>query len=396
MATPHLAPPVAFDPGDDTDELAERLAATGPLARLRIAGHTHWALTSHEALQEALHPRSDLFVRSATYRDHHGEFDASSPLIANIRVRSMLTQDGPDHRRVRGLVQNVFTRRRVQELRPQVEAITERLLERIAEPGAPRPVDLKQSLAMPVPIQVIGRLLGLDPDDYPAISDIAERTLSGVDTAVVEEAYRFIGDLVRRKRENPDDALISAMIAENSADGDKLGAEELADTVYLLLIAGFETTMGALANGWRQLLRHPDQLGLLTGGTVTWEQGIEEVLRHSTSVNLLPAIFPTREVSYGGVTLPQGTPVLLAYKAAGRDRKVWHDAASFDVTRERTPNLAFGYGAHRCLGEHLARLELGVALPALFERFPGLRSAEDDEPAPSLLMSHPRRLLVYP
>ncbi|MDA0564616.1 cytochrome P450 [Streptomonospora sp. S1-112] len=397
MSTPPSAPPITIVPGADSEELTARLHRAGPLAQVDIGGHLFWVLTHHDALRTALRNQPGAFLRNAAnWRAlKTGEVDSSSPIVRNmVGVESMVASNGADHRRVRGLVQQAFTRRRVEELRPRVEDLTRRLLDEVAEAGRSGPVDLKARLAVPLPILVIADLLGIEPGDHDAVADIAARTLSGMDGDANARAHALIARVIEDKRRTPDDALISAMIQARDDSG-RLSDTELRDTIYLFFIAGFETTMGTLANGVRALLRHPDQLDLLRRGEVGWDRAVEEILRWDTSVSLLPVLFTGREVTVGDVTLPEGEPVLMAFKAAGRDEDRWADAASFDITRPPRSNLAFGNGPHRCLGEPLARLELGVALPAVFERFPELRLAQDSPPAPSLMMNHPTHLFVH-
>ncbi|MUL42605.1 cytochrome P450 [Streptomonospora sp. PA3] len=160
--------------------------------------------------------------------------------------------------------------------------------------------------------------------------------------------------------------------------------------------------MGTLANGVRGLLAHPDQLARVTGGEVEWTAAIEEILRRYTSVSLLPAVFSTCDTEVAGVPVPEGEMLLLAYGAAALDPGAWQDPGAFDVGRDARGHLAFGHGPHLCLGAPLARLELAVALPRLFERFPALALDAEREaagaasPVESWMMHHPKQLWVRP
>ncbi|QBI55553.1 cytochrome P450 family protein [Streptomonospora litoralis] len=395
-----MEPPVVrLEPGLDTDATAARLTAAGPLVRVALPGDLHvWALTHFDALREALRDQPHAFRRGArNWRAlNDGEIGRDHPVVAFlIGSESMLTSDDPDHARERKLVQSAFTHRRVQLLRPRVEQVTAELLDAVERAGRAGPVDLKAEFAVPLPIRIICDLLGIDDADVPAIADITTRALSGLDATATRDADAFAAGMVEAKRARPDDNLISALIAARY-EGDALTDRELVDNIILLFLAGFETTMGTLANGVRALLAHPDQLRLVRSGEVTWEATIEEILRWDNSVATLPMIYTARDITVGGVELPAGEPVLMAFKAANRDPAVWAEASAFDVTRPKRANLAFGHGVHRCLGEPLARLELNVALPAVFERFPDLAAVPggDDSPAPTLMMNHPKTLLV--
>lgn len=207
-----------------------------------------------------------------------------------------------------------------------------------------------------------------------------------------------------KRRADPGEDLVSALAAADDAaeEADRLGDTQIAANLVLLVIAGFETTMGTLANGVQALLAHPDQLRRVTGGDVEWATAVEEVLRRYTSVSLLPAVFSTCDTEVAGVPVPEGEMLLLAYGAAALDPEPWEEPAAFDVGRDARGHLAFGHGPHLCLGAPLARLELNVALPRLFARFPDLaldtgRGAEEAAvPVESWMMHHPQQVWVHP
>ncbi|MFD0772312.1 cytochrome P450 [Streptomonospora algeriensis] len=358
-----------------------------------------WAITHHGVLKEALRNQSGDFVRNAAYWRAlaEGEVDPDHPLVAMFDgVGSMLQTDDPDHKRVRRLVQQAFTRRGIAHLRPRVEAVVAELLDAVEGAGGERVVDLKSEFAVPLPIRVISELLGIPPQDRARAHELTTRTLSGLQEGAVQELCAFIEDTIERKRARPDEGLISQLIAVRDSDDARLSSAELRDNVLLFYTAGFETTMGALASGVQALLEHPDQLELVRTGQVAWSQAIEEILRHQSSAALLPMVFTARDgVQIGDVVLGKGEALLLAYMAANRDPQVFEHAEDFDITREPAPNLAFGHGVHRCLGEPLARLELETALPAVFERLYDLHLwGRRPGPAPSLIMHHPASLRV--
>src|SRR5690606_28426710 len=175
----------------------------------------------------------------------------------------------------------------------------------------------------------------------------------------------------------------------------KLSEEELVWTAVLLVDAGYETTVGQISNAVRLLLEHPDQLALVASGAVPWERAVEECLRHSASVAMLPFCFPTRDLELGGHTIGAGEPVMMAYLAANRDGRARRAPDAFDVTRTDSRHVTFGHGPHHCLGAPLARLELTVVLPELFARFPGLTLLDGEpERVRSLFVNRTRELWV--
>ncbi|MFF7814054.1 cytochrome P450 [Streptomyces roseolus] len=303
------------------------------------------------------------------------------PLRTFATVPGMTTADGADHRRLRTLVSSAFTARRVEELRPRVAAVTEGLLDGLAEAAAADGgvADLRRHYALPLPLGVICELFGVDPahqdrlhhlsslvvatDTEPARAVAANRELHGLLTAIAED-----------KAAHPGDDLTSALIATRDAGGDRLDQQELIGTLMLMIVAGHETTLNLVTNAVRALCAHRDQLALVTGGRHSWADAVEETLRWDSPVSYFPFRYPTRDLTVDGTLVPRGTPVLAGYSAAGRDPAAHGpDADRFDLTRAgATRHLSLGHGPHYCLGAPLARMEAAVALEALFTRFPEL------------------------
>ncbi|GLU46255.1 cytochrome P450 [Nocardiopsis ansamitocini] len=329
-----------------------------------------------------------------------GEIAEDWPLIGMIHLDNMLHSDGDAHTRIRGLVAKAFTPRRVELLRPAIEELTENLLDQMERGNGA--ADLRSALAVPLPMGVICRLFGIPDEDRPTIQRLVSSVFSTV--APVEEVLatqatvtEYFTDLVQRRRATPGEDLTSALIQARD-EGDQLSDRELIDSLWLFMAAGFETTVGVFTNAVKALLTHPDQLGLLRDGAVPWSAAVEETLRWDTSVAILPFRYPVRDVELGGRLLKRGDPVLVSFASANRDC-AQHGAQAhvFDITREQKRHVAFGHGPHFCLGAPLARLELGVALPALFRRFGDLDLAVDPAeltPVPSIFTNAPERLPV--
>ncbi|MGP3937380.1 cytochrome P450 family protein [Nonomuraea sp. KM88] len=386
--------PFVIDPsGSDVLGEAERIRALGPVTRVEMPGGVRaWAVSDQGLLRRLL---VDPRVSKDAYQHWpawiKGEIPTDWPLFPWVAVRNMLTAYGPDHRRLRGLIAGAFTARRVTALRPRIEAITGDLLDDLAGLPADGPVDLRDRYTHQLPIKVICELFGIADEATRVEVSRCVDLLFNVGKAPQESAAAFprlqqiLRDLVAEKRERPGDDLSSALIAARD-DTSPLSEEELVDTLALFVSAGHETTANLLGNTVVALLTDPGQLALVRGGGATWDDVIEETLRHQAPVPNMPLRFAVEDIDVGdGVTLRAGEAVLACYGAAGRDPLVHGpDAGRFDVTRPVKDHLAFGYGVHRCLGSPLARLEAGIALPALFERYPDLALAAEPGALPPL------------
>ncbi|MEZ0073595.1 cytochrome P450 [Planotetraspora sp. GP83] len=338
-----------------------------------------YAITQHRTLEQVLgDPR---FAKSMRHWRAwaEGRIPGNWELISWVAVDNMLTADGSDHTRLRTLLSQAFTARRVQELAGRITDITNGLLDRMQDLDG-RDVDLKRHLALPLPLTVISDLFGMPEPGR----DRLERLCAAVfdQTITPEEAednhqalYEALKSLVEDKRARPGDDMTTALIDARDGD-DQLTETELIWTLVLMIGAGYETTMNLIVNAARALLTHPEQLALVTSGPATWDAAVEETLRWDPSIANLPFRYTLEDVVMEGVVIPAGSAVLMCYAAAGRDPdQHGPDAAHFNVTRERKRHLAFSHGPHFCLGAPLARLEARIALSMLFERFPDLTLA---------------------
>ncbi|MBW1598351.1 cytochrome P450 [Streptomyces sp. JJ38] len=320
-----------------------------------------------------------------------GEIPEGWPMRTFATVRSMTTADGADHRRLRSLVSRAFTARRVEALRPGVEELAATLLDRLeqaARESTDGTVDLRRNFAMPLPMGVICRLLGVDAEQGERLHALSNRVVStSLAPAEVlkanQETIEVLGQVAAARMADPGDDLTSALIAARAEDGDRLSEQELIGTLLLLVIAGHETTLNLLTNAVRALSAHRDQLDLVQAGKASWADVVEETMRWDSPVSYFPFRYPTRDLTVDGTVIPQGTPVLAGYSGAGRDPRAHGDDADvFDVTRAQNRHLSFGHGAHFCIGAPLARMEAAIALEALFTRFPQLTVAVDEDELP--------------
>ncbi|MGW1732152.1 cytochrome P450 family protein [Streptomyces sp. NPDC001999] len=369
-----------------------RLLARGAVASVVLPGDVPGvAVLGHDALKEFLaHPDVAKDARHFTALAE-GRIPDGWPLRTFATVQGMTTADDADHRRLRGLVSKAFTARRVEALRPRIETLAAELLDRIdaaAEEGDGT-VDLRAGFAMPLPMGVICELLGVDgryQDRLHHLSNQIVATDIGPAEAMAanRELVELLSTVAAARAEQPGDDLTSALIAARDDGGDRLGRHELIGTLLLMIIAGHETTLNLVTNAVRALCTHRDQLDLVTTGRAGWADVVEETLRWDSPVSYFPFRYPTRDLTLDGTVIPQGTPVLAGYSAAGRDTSVHGpDADRFDVTRPaRTSaarHLSLGHGPHYCLGAPLARMEATIALEQLFGRFPELDVTVPDE-----------------
>ncbi|GAA1451315.1 cytochrome P450 [Nocardiopsis tropica] len=355
-------------------------------------------MTTHAGVAEAL---ADPRIRKDKrhWRAFNaGEVPADWPLISWIIAENMLTSDGEQHTRLRKLVSQAFTPRRVDRMRGSVVAVIDSLLDGV-EAAAGRSgdgvVDLRALVAQPLPLTVISDLFGLSEETRPKLHRLVgaffdqSATPEGAMTAFME-MWGVLTGLVAAKRAEPADDLTSALIAARDED-DRLSEDELVWTLVLIISAGYETTMNLAANAVRALADHRDQLGMALSGEVAWARATEEVLRWDGPGGFVPMRYTAEEVELAGVRIPAGEPLLLGYGSAGRDRARYGATADeFDITREDASHLAFARGRHFCLGANLARLEVNELLPRLFGRFPGLEVAEGADglaPLPSIIVS---------
>jgi cytochrome P450 len=298
----------------------------------------------------------------------------------------MLFMDPPDHTRIRSLVNKAFTARTVERLRPRIRELSDELLNAV---GSGSEIELMAEFAFPLPIRVIGELLGVPREDQSLFRDASQNLASVLDIgdkteeilAEWDEAARpfvaYMRDLIEDRRRQPGNDLLSALIAARD-DQDRLTDDELLGTVMLVLGAGFETTMNLIGNGVYTLLRHPDQLARLQKDPSLIGSTIEEILRFEPPV-LVTARVCLRDAQVGENSLHGGQQGILMLAVANRDSEIFADPDGFDVCRAPNPHLTFGGGHHFCPGAALARLEGQIAIATLIERFPNLRLREQPE-----------------
>jgi cytochrome P450 len=302
---------------------------------------------------------------------------STSPIrVAGSRV--MMFLDPPDHTRLRSLVSKAFTPKVVEGLRPRIQTLVDEALDAVAEQGE---MDVLADLGYPLPTIVICELLGVPVEDRELFKDWsadASRLLDGhlppdVETrglAATMQLAQYFTDLVQKRKADPRDDLLSAMIAAEEG-GQRLTHEELLTTSTLLLLAGFETTMNLVGNGVLMLLQHPAELDRLRADPTLDRPAVEELLRFEGPVHVTARI-ATTDVEVGGQLIRKGEQAAVVLAAANRDPDQFPDPNRLDVGRADNRHLAFAAGAHYCLGAALARIEARAAIATLVRRFPDL------------------------
>jgi cytochrome P450 len=362
-----------FSPPERYREMRER----EPISRVRLpTGQEVWALTRYEDIRTML----------SDPRFSSDRLDPGFPKLRELPTnaendqrfrKSLITMDPPEHGPARRAVVGEFTVRRMERLRPRIQQIVDEHLDAML--GGPKPADLVRALSLPVPSLVICELLGVpyaDHDFFQTRSGTLLRATSTMEQvrAASDELRGYLDELVRAKEADPGDDLLGRQIVKQRETGteDHGGLVALA---FLLLVAGHETTANMISLSTVALLEHPDQLAALRADPTKTPSAVEEMLRVFTIAEFAASRVATDDVEIGGVLIRKGEGVLALANAANHDDTQFADPDSVDVDRGARHHIAFGYGAHQCLGQNLARMELSIVLDTLFARVPTLRLA---------------------
>jgi cytochrome P450 len=379
-----------------------RMRAQSPVTSvITPEGQRAWLITRYEDVRKALaDPRL-----SKDWRKLRAPGFVPDPSVGFLMAH-MLNADPPDHTRLRRLVQKAFTPGRVAGLRPRIEAITASLLDamaggrsggggsaREADPAGDGVIDLITEFAFPLPMTVICELLGIPDGDREEFKTWSQVILSS--TATFDEyraaggaMYQYFTSLLADKRAAPADDLLSALITARDS-GDSLDEPELLAMIFLLLVAGHETTVNLIATGTLALLTHPSEFARLRSDPSLLPGAVEELLRYANPLNHATDRYAPEPLDVGGVLIPAGEPVLVVTSSANRDPARFPDPDRLDLGRDASGHVAFGHGIHYCVGAPLARLEGEIAFGALLARFPGLSLAVE----PSQLRWRPSSLI---
>ena len=376
MHVPDEMPPLSFDPTWTYQErigFSARLRETQPVSQVQMPGYGRaWIVTRYADVRAAL-------AGSRLARDVHRWPGGSRtrPSEATGIYAHMLHSDPPDHTRLRRLVQKAFAPRRA-ALRPRAEQIARELLDELAADPCGT-IDLLDRYARPLPIRVLCELLGIPAADRAWMAaTVTAYDERGEHQRVERELAAYFTGLAakRAKRAEPGDDLVSALVLARTDDGTGgLTGDELISTVFLLVMAGFDTTVNLIASGTLALLTHPEQMARLRADPALLPAAVEELLRFTSPVNHVNDRFTAEDVTVGGVVIAAGEWVFPMISSADRDAAQFPDPDRLDLGRDTSGQVAFGHGIHHCLGAPLARMEAEVAFGALLPRFPGLSLA---------------------
>ena len=306
--------------------------------------------------------------------------------------RNMLDLDPPDHTRLRSLVHKAFTPRLIEQMQMRVQTVADELLDAVSQKGR---MDMIGDYALPLPMTIITEILGVPTKDHDkfhkwskVIVSINQFNVNWRVIPVIWKFNRYLRNFFKVRRRDLRDDLVSALIqAEES--GDRLSEDELLAMVFLLLIAGHETTVNLIGNGMLALLEHPEEMERLRGDPSLIQSAVEELLRYTAPVFMSTERYAREDVTIQGVTIRRGEMALGVIGSANRDEEVFDNPDKLDITREPNKHLSFGFGIHYCVGAPLARLEAQIAIKTLLARFSGLRlqgSTESLRWRPSLIL----------
>ncbi|MBP2703957.1 cytochrome P450 [Microbispora sp. RL4-1S] len=403
-----LDPELMRDPFRGFSQIRER----APLARAAFPGQTTpvWLVTRYDDVAAVLSDRR--FVNDPAGVPGTGASNVREELVrargipaeyARYLLDTVLDADGADHIRLRRLVSRAFTARRVTELRPRVERISEDLLDRLPGHARDGVVDLIEHYAYPLPITVICELVGIAEEDRPLWREWGRglvRMEPGAVTEPLRDMIAFVRDLIVRRRSEPADDLLTGLIRAHDEDGDRLTDTELITMVLTLVLAGHETTAHLIGNGVAALLAHPGQLGALRADPALLPRAVHELMRWCGPVQGTRFRYAAEDVEIGGMTVRRGEPIMAMLVSANYDPRRFDDPERLDITREpdgrRETHLGFGHGLHYCLGAALARQEAEVAFGMLLSRFPRIEPAVAPEDLERQLVPASWRLARLP
>lgn len=358
-------------------EIYRQLREADPVHKLQLpGGEEGWLITRYQDVQEVF--KDAKFKKDfSNVTDNDPEYFLESGAYIG---ENMLMKDPPDHTRLRKLVSKAFTPKMINQMQEDITQITDQLLDDI---NPDEPVDLIKQFALPLPITVISNMLGIPEDDRDVFHEWSAMIVAAANDQskiaeqqnAINDFVAYIKELIEKKRQNPDGRLISLLI-EAHDEGDRLTEAELVATVFLLIVAGHETTVNLIGNGVVALLDHPKQREALAEDFDNKIQSaLEELLRYHSPVEIAPVRYAAETWEWEWQTLHKGDPVFLSLASANRDPAVFDNPDNLDLGRASNPHLAFGKGMHFCLGAPLARQEAEIAFRRLFERFPDFQYA---------------------
>jgi len=342
------------------------------------SGDTIWYVTRYHDVVTILKD-NDHFVKDVRHARPDAASTADPKHIRDSINKNMLFSDPPDHTRLRSLVNQAFTPRRVADSAARIQAVADQLLDTAVKND---PFDLIADFALPLPVRVICDMLGIPPEDQTQVAQWSQAIISPgsrnltfrMRKRYIREFVRYLHGLFAARQQAPQDDLITALVQAEEA-GDRLSEAELSSMVALLLVTGHETTVNLIGNGMLALLQHPEQLAWLRGNLGEMETAVEELLRYDGPVETSTTRWVARDTVFCDQLMRRGDIMRPVITSANRDETVFDHPDTLILTRTPNRHLAFGHGIHYCLGAPLARLEGHIAFTTLLTRFPKLQLA---------------------
>lgn len=357
----------------------DRIREEQPVCRIKVSVMTMFAVSRYDDCASIL--KDPRLVRNRSTASGGSRFPFPVPKSVRPMMESMIVIDDPEHKRLRELVRQAFKPQSIKQLTERIESYSDELLDGLDGTGE---FDLKSQFAQRLPTRMIADMLGVDSqsvDEFSRLFDTLTQGFGGLrlfKTLFIDlpGALEIGKRLINRKREQPGDDILTGLITAEH-EGDRLTDDELVAMVFLLIVAGYETTTHLITNGVLALFENPSALEQLRAEPDRIESAVEEMIRHRGPIGGTKPQYTTEDIVLHGVTIPRGQAVMPLFVAANHDPRVFADPHVFDINRTPNHHLGFGHGIHYCLGAHLARAETQVAINGLLRRFPDLELAMD-------------------
>ncbi|GCE15789.1 cytochrome P450 family protein [Tengunoibacter tsumagoiensis] len=370
-----------------------RLRVNDPIHQLPSSnGQNAWLFTRYQDVEALL--RDERFVKDKQNVFPPQERVRPPASAADLMTMGMIDFDPPDHTRLRSLVNISFTPRLVEQWRGRVQELTNELIDAVEGHGK---MDLIEEFAFPLPLQIILEMLGVPKEDSPLLHTWTKTLANALGDPVASQKafeqlqlfYVYLLELIERKRKQPADDLVSHLIQAES-EGQRLSERELVAMVFLLIVAGHDTTGNLIGNGILALLTHPEQMQLLKQDPTLIKTAIEEFLRYYSPFTLATLRWAREDVEYKEHLIHRGDSIVISLSSANRDEQTFIEPEQLNIARQENRHLAFGKGIHYCIGAPLARMKGQIAIATLLRRLPHLQL----QVAPEELIWRPGSLIL--